>query len=58
MFIVDYMTVKEASEKGDISTRMISCYCTEGRITNSVKMAGVWLFPKGAEKPIDRRYKK
>ena len=57
MFIVDYMTVKEASEKGDISTRMISYYCTEGRITNSVKMAGVWLFPKGAEKPIDRRYK-
>lgn len=56
--MVDYMTLKEASEKWDISTRMISYYCTEGRITNSLKTAGVWLIPKGAEKPIDRRYKK
>ncbi len=29
-----------------------------GRIADSVKMAGVWLSQKGAEKPIDRRYKK
>lgn len=56
--MVDYMTVKEASEKWDISTRMISYYCTEGCITNSVKMVGVWLVPKGAEKLIDQRYKK
>ena len=64
---MDYMTLKEASEKWGISTRMINYYCTEGRIPGAVKMASdpvavkiatVWLIPKEAEKPVDRRYKK
>ena len=54
---MDYMTLKEASEKWGISTRMINYYCTEDRIPGAVKMATVWLIPKKAEKPIDRRYK-
>ncbi len=28
----------------------------DGRIPGAVKMAGVWLIPKEAEKPKDRRY--
>ena len=56
--MMDYMTLKEASEKWGISTRMINYYCTEGRIPGAVKMATVWLIPKEAEKPVDRRYKK
>lgn len=56
--LMDYMTLKEASEKWGISTRMINYYCTEDRIPGAVKMATVWLIPKKAEKPIDRRYKK
>lgn len=55
---MDYMTLKEASEKWGTSARMINYYCTEGRIPGAVKMATVWLIPKGAEKPVDRRYKK
>lgn len=55
---MDYMTLKEASEKWGISPRMINYYCTEGRIPGAVKMAGVWLIPKEAERPVDRRYKK
>ena len=31
--------------------------CAAGRIPGAVKMAGVWLIPKGATKPIDRRIK-
>ena len=54
---MDYMTLKEASEKWGISTRQVNYYCVEGRIQNEVKMAGIWLLPKGAEKPLDRRYK-
>ena len=53
-----YMTLKETSEKWGISPRMINYYCTEGRIPGAVKMAGVWLIPKEAERPVDRRYKK
>ena len=51
----DYMTLREASEKWGISTRQINYYCTEDRIPGTVKMAGVWLIPKDAEKPADGR---
>ena len=54
---MDYMTLKEASEKWGISTRQINYYCTENRIPGAVKMAGVWLLPKAAGKPVERRYK-
>ncbi len=52
---MDYMTLREASEKWGISTRQINYYCTEDRIPGAVKMAGVWLLPKEAEKPVDGR---
>lgn len=54
---MDYMTLREASEKWGISTRQINYYCTEDRIPGTVKMAGVWLIPKDAEKPVDMRTK-
>lgn len=54
---MNYMTLKEASEKWGISSRQINYYCTDGRISGAVKMAGVWLIPKDAEKPTDRRRK-
>ena len=54
---MDYMTLKEASEKWGVSSRQINYYCTDGRIPVAVKMAGVWLIPKTAEKPIDGRTK-
>ena len=55
---MDYMTLKETSEKWGVSTRQINYYCTDGRIPGAVKMAGVWLIPKEAEKPADGRRKK
>ena len=54
---MDYTTLKETSEKWGISSRQINYYCTDGRIPGAVKMAGVWLIPKNADKPADRRYK-
>ncbi len=55
---MDYMTLKEASEKWRISVRQINYYCADGRILGAVKMATIWLIPKDAEKPMDRRRKK
>ena len=55
---MDYMTLKEASEKWGVSSRQVNYYCVEGRIPGAVKMAGVWLIPKETDKPADRRYKK
>ena len=54
---MDYMTLKEASEKWGVSSRQVNYYCVEGRIPSAVKMAGVWLIPKEAEKPMDKRRK-
>ena len=54
---MDYMTLKEASEKWGVSVRQINYYCVGGRIPGAVKMAGVWLIPQNAEKPVDGRTK-
>ena len=54
---MDYMTLKEASEKWGVSFRQVNYYCVEGSIPGAVKMAGVWLIPKEAEKPMDKRRK-
>ena len=54
---MDYMTLKEASEKWGISSRQVNYYWVEGRIPGAVKIASVWLIPKDAEKPVDGRRK-
>lgn len=54
---MDYMTLKEASNKWGITPRMINYYCTNGKVEGAVKMATIWLIPKDAKKPADRRYK-
>ena len=54
---MDYMMLKEASEKWKISVRQVNYYCTDGRIPGAVKMATIWLIPKDAEKPVDGRTK-
>ena len=42
---------------GRETPRRVNYYCAGGRIPGAVKMAGVWLIPKNAEKPIDGRTK-
>lgn len=54
---MDYMTLEEASEKWGMTPRRVNYYCAGGRIPGAVKMAGVWLIPKDAEKPADGRTK-
>ena len=54
---MDYMTLKEAAEKWDVTPRRVNYYCASERIHGAVKMAGVWLIPKTAEKPVDGRTK-
>ena len=54
---MDYMTLKEAAEKWGVTPRRVNYYCAGGRIPGAVKMVGVWLIPKNAEKPIDGRTK-
>ncbi len=55
---MDCMTLKEASEKWNISARIINYYCAAVRIPGAEKKGTVWLIPISAKKPIDRRLKK
>ena len=52
---MDYITIKEASEKWGVSTRAITYQVVAGRIPGAVKKADLWLLPASAEKPEDRR---
>lgn len=54
----EYMTVQEAATKWNISERRIQILCSENRIEGIVRLSRVWLIPKDAKKPIDRRKKK
>ena len=54
---MDYMTLKEAAEKWGVTPRRVNYYCAGGRIPGAVKMAGVWLLPTDAVKPVDGRTK-
>ena len=54
---MDYMMLKEASEKWGVSVRQINYYCAANRIQGAVKVATIWLIPKDATKPIDARTK-
>lgn len=54
---MDYMTLKEASEKWGVSARQINYYCSANRIEGAIKVATIWLIPKSANKPIDKRKK-
>lgn len=54
---MDYISVKAASEKWDISERRIQKLCEENRINGTEKFGRAWMIPKDAPKPIDGRYK-
>ena len=54
---MDYMTLKEASKKWNVTPRQINYLCAAGRIPGAMKVATIWLIPKTAEKPIDGRTK-
>lgn len=51
---MDYMTLKEVSEKWGVTPRRINYYCADGRIPGVVKVATVWLIPKGASMKVDK----
>ena len=52
---MDYLSAKEVAEKWDISRRRVQILCEEGRIQGAFKLSDVWVIPKDAEKPADKR---
>lgn len=52
---MDYMTVKEASEKWKLSERMIRKYCEQGRIEEVIHVGGFWIIPEDASQPNENK---
>ena len=58
MKMLEYISAPEAAKKWGISERRVQKLCEENRILGVAKFSRLWLIPKDAEKPADRRYKK
>lgn len=54
---MDYISVREAAQKWEISERRVQKLCEENRIDGIQKFGRSWMIPKAAEKPIDLRKK-
>lgn len=54
---MEYMTAPEAAKKWGISERRVQKLCEENRILGVARFSRMWMIPKDAEKPIDKRHK-
>lgn len=55
---MEYMSCPEAAEKWGISERRVQLLCKENRIPGVSKIGYMWLIPKSAVKPFDKRIKR
>lgn len=53
--VMEYMSCSEAAKKWGISERRVQILCRENRIPGVSKLGYMWLIPKDAEKPFDKR---
>lgn len=54
---MEYMSCPEAAKKWGISERRVQKLCEGERIPGVSKFGSMWLIPKDAGKPTDRRRK-
>ena len=54
---MEYLSIKQTSEKWGISARRIQVLCSEGRIPGATKIGFYWVIPADAQKPRDERIK-
>ncbi len=52
---MEYISVKQAAEKWNMSERFVQRRCTEGRVEGATKLGNAWMIPVNAKKPEDRR---
>lgn len=50
-----YLSIRQTSEKWNISVRWISDLCASGRIPGATKIGSYWAIPEDAKKPEDNR---
>ena len=55
--MLEYISAPEAAKKWGISERRVQKLCEDNRIPGISKIGYMWLIPKDAKKPADRRRK-
>ena len=55
--MLEYISAPEAAKKWGISERRVQKLCEEERIPGVARISRMWLIPKDAKKPADRRRK-
>lgn len=55
--MLEYLSIRQTSEKWGITRRRIQVLCKEGRILSATKIGSYWAIPADAEKPNDQRIK-
>lgn len=48
---MEYISIKEAARKWDVSERMVRRYCSEGKIKGAIVEGNTWLIPEYVSKP-------
>ena len=51
---MEYLSIKQTSDKWGISVRRIQVLCSEDRIPGATKIGSYWAIPADAEKPEDQ----
>lgn len=54
---MEYLSIKQISEKWGITVRRIQVLCAERRIPGATKIGSYWAIPADTEKPNDQRIK-
>ena len=54
---MEFITVKQAAEKWNLSERRLQTMCNEGLIPGVIKFGHAWAIPVNAEKSVDKRIK-
>ena len=54
---MEYLSIKQTSEKWGVCVRRVQTLCTEGRIQGAQRVGHQWIIPADALKPKDARIK-
>ncbi|OPX90492.1 MAG: hypothetical protein A4E52_00801 [Pelotomaculum sp. PtaB.Bin013] len=54
---MEYMTVKEAAAKWNITSRQVQLLCSKGKIPDVIRFGRSWAIPVNSDKPKDGRKK-
>jgi excisionase family DNA binding protein len=52
---VEYLTVTQAAEKWNVSTRRVRLLCANGEIEGVIRKGNLYMIPCDTEKPLDKR---